>query len=238
MSAMAETICSVAVGDLVLDDAYQVRDHLDQSAIRRYADMMRAGADFPAIKVAKVQGAAVVIDGWHRVSAAKLIGRPELPAVIVDREERELAWLATEANIAHGVPLKRAEIRNAFRAYVRAGRHRGANRRVKSSREIAKDLFGLTTHTTVMAWMKSDFHSIWREMSGASDEPKADGGLPDVDPEERRMEAIRTSVREITAHARGVSDQASRGEILELIQAALMEVREAAPWEPMTPADF
>ncbi|QDI82173.1 ParB/RepB/Spo0J family partition protein [Methylorubrum populi] len=57
---------------------------------------------------------AVVIDGWHRVSAAKLIGRPELPAVIADREERELRWLATEANIAHGVPS--SELRSAMRS--------------------------------------------------------------------------------------------------------------------------
>lgn len=136
----------VALDDLILDREYQTRLALDHGAIRRYADAMRTGHKLPPITIARVDGAPVVIDGWHRVHAAKLAGIAALPALLIDPPEAELPWLAAEANLRHGVPLKRSERRNVFRAYVRAGQHLKGRRRIKSSREISSDLHGLISH--------------------------------------------------------------------------------------------
>lgn len=236
MSAMGETIYSVAVGDLVLDDVYQVRTRLDQDAIRRYADAMRAGDEFPAIRVAMVQGVYVVVDGWHRVSAARLIGRLEFPTVLIEHKPHELAWLAVEANRAHGVPLGKGDRRRLLNAYVTANKHLGRGSKVKSSREMSKDLSGWISHTSIIKWMKEDHPSIWRLMSGA--EPRAEGGLPDVDPEERRLAAIQEATREITANAPGVIDPVKRGEMLEGLKAMIQRLEHAMPWEPTLQADF
>jgi ParB-like nuclease domain len=224
---------TVRVADLVLDDAYQVRRELDRGAIKRYADAMRAGHKFPPIKVAQVNGAPIVVDGWHRTSAARLIGRATLSATVVTADEQELAWIAAEANLTHGVPLKKGEARNLFRAYVRAGRHRKSTRRVKSSREIADELHGMKSHATILGWMKQDFPTIYRAMRRSDEEPRSDGGLPEMSPEDRRCEAVSRAMADIIANARGISSPAKRGEIIAELQMILEDVKQARPWEPV-----
>jgi len=230
------TIVSVNVADLILDATYQARAKLDHGAVRRYADMMRANVKFPPIVIAKLNGAPVVIDGWHRVTAATRTKQATLSAVVIEKGEHELAWLAAEANLKHGVPLKASERRNVFRAFVRAGRHR-TGRKIKASREIAAELYGLISHTSVMNWMREDFPAVWRQMARRDEEPRADGGLPETDPEVRFQEAIRRATSEVVAHSRGVADPAKRGAIIADLRRALEIIERAAPWEPAEPAE-
>jgi len=228
----------VNVEDLVLDHEYQSRFSLDQGAVKKYAEAMKAGAEFPPITIGKVNGAPVVIDGWHRVTAARKIGRTTLPAILVENPEHELGWLAAEANLKHGVPLKRGELRNVFRAYVRAGQHKTGRRRIKSSREISSDLHGLISHTCVINWMREDFPAIWKQMARRDEEPRAEGGLPQIDPEERRLAAVRQATGEIIANARGITDPLRRGEIVTDLRQALDLIEKAAPWEPIDENEF
>jgi Predicted transcriptional regulators len=223
----------VPVTDLVLNDAYQVRDGLDKSAVRRYADAMKSGQEFPPITVSLVNGVPVVVDGWHRTTAAKQIGRATLPAHLIEADEKELAWLGVEANRAHGVPLKRSEARSIFKAYVRAGRHKKSKNRVKSSREIAEDLHGMKSHATILEWMRQDFPSVYRQMSRGEDEPRFEGGLHEVKPEERFYEAAETALATLMANIRGVKDPAKRGQIIADLEKALQEIKQDKPWEPV-----
>jgi hypothetical protein len=231
-----DTIVSVNVADLVLDATFQARAKLDQGAVRRYADMMRANVEFPPIVIAKLNGAPVVIDGWHRVKAATRTKQTTLSAVIIEKGEHELAWLAAEANLKHGVPLKASERRNVFRAFVRAGRHR-TGRRIKASREIAAELYGLISHTSVMNWMREDFPTVWRQMARRDEVPRADGGLPETDPEVRFEEAVRRATSEVVANSRGITNPAKRGSIISDLRRALDLIEQAAPWQPVEPVD-
>ncbi|RIX99524.1 hypothetical protein D3218_13695 [Aureimonas flava] len=226
---------SVRVADLVMDESYQVRAQLDDGAVSRYADAMRSGQEFPPISIARVGGAVVIVDGFHRVTAARKIRRETITAVLVERDEAELQWLAAEANLKHGVPLKRGEGRKLLTAYVRAGRHRNGTRRVKSSRDIAKDLHGLASHSIILRWMKADFPEVARRMTErrVKNTGVGDDGIPRVDLEEKRQGAALVAIDHLIAHSRGIIDPERRGIVLAKLRAALEEVEGAGEWEPM-----
>jgi transposase-like protein len=61
-----------------------------------------------------------VIDGMHRVQAAKLNGADEIEAVFFDGDDDEAFILAVESNIEHGLPLSLAERSAAAERIVRA----------------------------------------------------------------------------------------------------------------------
>jgi ParB-like chromosome segregation protein Spo0J len=50
-----------------------------------------------------------VIDGAHRLRAARLAGRPTIDVVFLDGTEAELLAIAVRANASHGLPLTRAD---------------------------------------------------------------------------------------------------------------------------------
>ncbi|KAB1069931.1 ParB/RepB/Spo0J family partition protein [Methylobacterium planeticum] len=223
---------TAVLADLVKDEAYQIRVRMDGGAVIRYAKAMMAGAEFPPILVARLAGAPILLDGWHRVEAARRIGMVTFPAILIDRAPAELRWAAAEANAKHGVRLKPREVRAAFRAYVKAGQHLKRGSRVKGSREIAKELHGLVSHAGVLAWMRSDFPAVYRRMQGKDDAGHGDGGLPPEDPEDARLGTIERALEVIRANARGVRDPARRGAIIAGLQAKARELEGAGEWVP------
>src|SRR5688572_26252852 len=64
------------VRSLIVDSRYQIRggDRLDRGQVRRYADAMATGAKFPPVHAWRVDGALFLIDGFHRLAAAKFAG--------------------------------------------------------------------------------------------------------------------------------------------------------------------
>lgn len=73
---------TVRLEDIVLDPDLQVRHAMDEPTVRQYADAMRAGEVFPPIKVARPNGACLLVGGWHRVAAAKSLGRDAIDAIV------------------------------------------------------------------------------------------------------------------------------------------------------------
>ncbi|WP_243727225.1 ParB/RepB/Spo0J family partition protein [Actinocrispum wychmicini] len=61
-----------------------------------------------------------VIDGMHRLQAAKLNGADEIEAVIFDGDDEDAFILAVESNIEHGLPLSLAERSTAAERIIRA----------------------------------------------------------------------------------------------------------------------
>jgi len=224
------TVIRVLVADLVLDGTYQVRQRLTPSIIKRYADAMRVGTEFPPIHIAIIHGVPMVVDGWHRVNAARSIGLVEISAVLIERPEEELAWCAAEANLKHGTPLNRKEARVVFRAYVKAGKHRKRGRAIKSSREIAQDLHGLRSNVTILKWMKADFPSVYQRMSGEDATHHGGGLVASSTPEERHLQTIRRALEEIAANSRGIIAAEARGELIAEIERVREVVRRGGPW--------
>lgn len=93
---------------------HQVRRVLDTEHVERLAEVLDR---CPPI-VLSADG--TIIDGEHRVAAARQLGISALPAIVMSAEERTGADLisAIEANTSHGLSLTREERRDAISAVL------------------------------------------------------------------------------------------------------------------------
>ncbi len=108
---------TVSVHDLILDRALNPRLHgVDQDVVEFYAAIFHEVL-WPPILVHR--DSHKLLDGWHRVEAAKRAGVYTLPVQWVEAKEEELFALAVKSNLAHGVQLSREE---RFQAIARLQR--------------------------------------------------------------------------------------------------------------------
>jgi ParB-like chromosome segregation protein Spo0J len=96
---------SVPIGSLIA--AFYLRQAgTDPAHVRLLADAA-SSVDLPAVLVQK-QGWRL-IDGMHRLEAAKLRGERSIRARVVDCSDEEALVLAVKSNTLHGLPLARAD---------------------------------------------------------------------------------------------------------------------------------
>lgn len=77
-------------------------DPVDQEYVDRYAEAMRAGAEFPAVTVWQAKdGRYVIIDGNHRLIAARE-AHYELAVYLVSARPQTITAMTFEANVRHG----------------------------------------------------------------------------------------------------------------------------------------
>jgi hypothetical protein len=230
-----EAARSVAIGDLLRDPRFQVRQRLDLAMVDRYARVIASGVIMPPIVVAMVAGVPVVVDGWHRVSAHERLGIGTIEARFVEATVSEARWLAAHANITHGLPLKPREVRTAFKAFIRARRHlgpvnrKGTARSIYSYRDIAREMGGLVSHHTIRNWMIRDFPKIASCMGGEA-APSAEPPGPD-DPQEGFVKAAQDALATALAASRGVIDPERRGQLVQEADRTAKAIREAGPWQ-------
>lgn len=97
----------ISVHDLLLDRALNPRRQVpDQEVVDYYASIF-ADVIWPPILVHRATHK--LLDGWHRVEAAKRAGVYQVPVQWVEAKDEELFALAVKANLAHGVRLTREE---------------------------------------------------------------------------------------------------------------------------------
>jgi hypothetical protein len=96
----------VKISDLKVDKNLFIRSGLSEDAVQRYMELYQSGRE-KALKIQK--GTNIVVDGWHRLEAARRLDLKDVLVEVVDVEDRELRALAYKCNRAHGVPLSREE---------------------------------------------------------------------------------------------------------------------------------
>ncbi|WP_314948876.1 ParB N-terminal domain-containing protein [Bradyrhizobium cosmicum] len=233
----------VNLAELIQPQANQIRKTLIPATVARYADAMRAAdsagaADgFPPIKVRMVSTAdgkdfvPELIVGFHRAAAARRAGRITLTAEVIEATDEEARWISAESNMTHGEPLKATEHREVFKAYVKAGRcwhcSKLGKRRPKSSREIAADLHGLRSHTTIVNWMRKDFPKIWKQMGGEATPAPTKGDF--ADPGERRLDEALQHLSQVESIAKTLIDPWHRGQVLTALGRAGKALEDAGP---------
>jgi ParB-like chromosome segregation protein Spo0J len=79
--------------------------------------LAESGADLPPILVHR--STMRIIDGAHRVRAARLRGRETIAAVLFDGSDGEAFVLAVRLNVTHGLPLSLAERKAAAKRILR-----------------------------------------------------------------------------------------------------------------------
>jgi hypothetical protein len=235
-----ESIRTLSVSDLILDDSLQFRP-LDRGTVKKYMSVLRAGVEMPPVKVASLNGALILTDGWHRVAALNSLDRREVSALVEPAESLvEVRWLAAKANTDHGLPLKAKEYRKVLKSYVRAKKHRRGTA-FKSYREIATELGGAKGYTTIRNWMRQDFPSVFRAMSGADEPKNATEDHPVVI--EPTLEMIAEGhLHDARLAMKGVTDPYDRGDLVVLLEEILAEAKSVSwlpPAErPEEPTDF
>ncbi len=115
-AAAAAIIRPVALDALVLDPAYQLRERLEQWKVEEYA---AAFDRLPPVLAARIGSDLVLLGGFHRVAAARLLGRELIDARIETVDADQAFVLTVRANAAHGLPLKTKEKKAAARGLLR-----------------------------------------------------------------------------------------------------------------------
>lgn len=221
------------VSQVTRDPSFQVRHRMDHATVRRYAELMRTGTFFPPISVAHADGVFILTDGWHRLAASEELGRETIEAEVSQVTRADALWMAAEANLKHGLPLKTSELRNVFRAFIRAKKNVKRHGNLMSYREMEKILG--KPHTTLRNWMIKDFPRFAEKMGG-TDEFVGQGGLqdievPSVDPATQLLLALQG---EFTSSA----DPTFRGSIIAMVKEALADMEASANWLPQQASDF
>jgi hypothetical protein len=119
----------IDIEDLILDNRLQFRAGAgpygtDKETIERYSEAMSDGDEFPAVGVIELSegfedyemGDLLVYRGFHRICAARLLGKS-----LVDCEVRSGTWndarcLAFKENSAHGKPRTAKDLAKIFEA--------------------------------------------------------------------------------------------------------------------------
>jgi len=219
---------TLPVEEIVQDKRLQVRLELSWGAIERYTSALRSEAQLPPVTVALIGGAHVLMDGWHRIAAAKRVppdsGPVTVEAFVIEGLTIEDAALwAGMANTKHGLPLRREEKRRLFRAYIKAGKHRkGKNGlRTQSAREVARGLEGAIDHKTVLDWAEKDFPAVWRAMAQGDGMNAKPMKKQKRDPNEFLAGTVRAALEQAFHAGRGVTDD-------EVREALVLDMRLAA----------
>ncbi len=128
-------IVKLKISDIVIPQGLlpRVLTGTVQEVVERYREAMEAGEQFPPIKVWKRENGYWLIDGVHRLTALRELGKEYVEAELVEcRSEIEFRIIAITENIRHGLALSPEEIKENARLLFKAG--------LKDVKEIAKIL--------------------------------------------------------------------------------------------------
>lgn len=99
---------------ICLCDDLQLRDGLNEEAIREYADRLAAKAPFPPLIIVSDGTQHLLVDGYHRFHAARRAGLTELNCLVRAGSKEDAEWLACSVNAKHGLRRSNSEKRRAI----------------------------------------------------------------------------------------------------------------------------
>ncbi len=226
-------VLRVKLSDVVAREAWQVRAKTYEETVKTYYAIYKRDMDtLPPILVAEVNGTLLLVDGWHRLEALKLLGCETASVVLFKATEEEAQWRAASANLTHGLPLKARELRNVFKAYVKAKQHRRRGRGIKSYREMAADLGNRVSYNTVRNWMRSFYPAIFTQLSGAgADETTrwANNGPYNHTPRLTPLGAAKNHLNAALNEARAMSPK-ERSKLAAYASKVLAKIDSVRPW--------
>jgi len=106
------------LGQIKVDKKYYPRMKWSWQTSYDYAKSMEAGAEFPPIEVARINGAYYLIDGKHRMEAMKMNKQTHIQAIVNEGVNgfKELYLKAIETNISHG---RQLSVQDRVQIYIR-----------------------------------------------------------------------------------------------------------------------
>jgi len=169
-NANNEAVITLALEDIGRLDELQVRNKQDNATINAYMTSYKNGAEMPPVKVARINGGYFLVDGWHRVAALERLNEYQVEAVVVASTIEEARAYAATANLLHGLPLKKGELRNALKLYIKCKRHKNEYGVLKSYREMEEELGKRIPYSTIRKWIRQDFPALFRAKQKQGDD--------------------------------------------------------------------
>lgn len=101
----------LAIENINTEAGTQVRVELDEERVESYAAAMQRGEELPPIHVFQREGDSTYIlsDGYHRLAAARKLGKTEVEVKVHVGDRRDAVLLAIEANTRHGLGLTKKQ---------------------------------------------------------------------------------------------------------------------------------
>jgi hypothetical protein len=249
---MDTTTTKVELATITKSPEFQVRRKTDTATVNRYAEVIKAGGEFPPVRLARVRvnkdvtdPVLVPVDGFHRIAAHEKLGLAYIEASIEDMDPVLAQWKAAEANMSHGLPLSSKEVREAFRRFIRAKQHVLAGNRIGKPKLMSYRDIGAKIgkpQTTIRNWMAKDFPKLFAQMGGhefAGSFADAQGGKAKAGEEADTVDrADPLSLLEAALEAyRTTTDAQRRGEAIYLAERVVKQMKDAGGWVDMSP-DF
>ena len=95
----------IKVEDIVVDPKLVDRtDGLDFVTVQTYADDMESGAIFPAVEIVSDSESSWLVDGQHRLAAAKQLEHETISANVTEGSYRDALLMSCSTNAEHGKP--------------------------------------------------------------------------------------------------------------------------------------
>lgn len=110
VSPSGNTILRLPVDSIVVDPAFNVRATLDEATVEHYAGIFD---QLPPVSVFSMPEGYLLVAGFHRMAAARRLGRTEVKAEVRQGSRQEAEEFAVLDNTTHGRPYSRAERREA-----------------------------------------------------------------------------------------------------------------------------
>lgn len=127
----------ILLSDLSNEKLTQCRESIDDTVVAEYAELHREGHKFPPIDVVvdAEKGCAYIVDGWHRVAAARREGASSIMANVVAKAgiAEAVDW-ATASNKSHGLKRTNKDKRIAVHRALEVD---AALKRERTDREVA-----------------------------------------------------------------------------------------------------
>ncbi len=112
------TVQSIALSD-IQDGGAQMRVEMKPDVVRDYADAMAAGEILPPVVVYHDGIDYWLGDGFHRVEAARKLGRETIDAEVLDGDARQAILHGIGSNASHGLRRTQADKRRAVERLLR-----------------------------------------------------------------------------------------------------------------------
>ncbi len=211
---------NLSLDGIACEPRISARRKIDDAHVSVLFNAVRAEADIGELVIARVEGCLSVIDGFHRFAALAQSGAARANFLLLpgDLTFDEARWMFAALNWKAQLKLSKAERKDGFKAYIKAGGHvrlatrRGAQDRYKSYREIAKEM-GIPK-STVFRWISESFPRLADAM-GAPE-------LSNVTKKTRGERLLESRAQEIVRTAQQIAARGSAcAELSEIAQVAL-----------------
>ncbi len=165
---------------VIQDGGAQMRVGMNEETVVDYAEEMVSGAEFPPVIVYHDGTAYWLADGYHRVDAARRIGRPDIQAEVHDGDQRDAVLHGIGANARHGLRRTQADKRQAVETLLRDEQwSKWSDRRIAKKANVDHKTVGKIRHEilggeipTERTVLFEDRHGNHSEMRVRTTEPK------------------------------------------------------------------